>query len=91
MTDAWVKAVWEASLKENVRATSSKFDRYRCPPFLNMFITSTNVPKDERTELKKLIHSNGGVSFHRHLPTLRRSILNYLIIVFADIHGVSGR
>ncbi|XP_012256497.2 DNA topoisomerase 2-binding protein 1-A isoform X1 [Athalia rosae] len=61
MTEEWVTAVWEASLVENVRATSSRFDKYKCPVFMNLVVTSTNLSKRRKEQIEQLIHAHGGV------------------------------
>ncbi|XP_046481485.1 DNA topoisomerase 2-binding protein 1 isoform X1 [Neodiprion pinetum] len=60
MTENWVTAIWEASLVENIRATSSRFDEYKCPVFMNLVVTSTNLSKRKK-EIKQLITDNGGI------------------------------
>lgn len=62
MTEQWVNAVWEASLVENVRATSSRFDEYKCPVFMNLVVTTTNLSKRKKLEIKESISAHGGVS-----------------------------
>ncbi|XP_015595302.1 DNA topoisomerase 2-binding protein 1-A isoform X2 [Cephus cinctus] len=60
-TEHWLDAVWNTNLQQFVKATDSMFDKYKCPVFLNLVITSTNLPRREKDELKKLIDNNGGI------------------------------
>lgn len=58
----WVKAVWDTNIKESISAVDSTFEKFRCPVFLNLVVTSTSLNKREKEDIKKLINSNGGVS-----------------------------
>ncbi|XP_011139690.1 DNA topoisomerase 2-binding protein 1-B isoform X2 [Harpegnathos saltator] len=60
MTKDWVKAIWEANLNEIVKADDKMFDKYKCPVFMNLIATSTNLSKRQKEEVKHLIHSHGG-------------------------------
>lgn len=62
MTKEWVEAVWEANLKQVVNAKDQIFDKYKCPVFMNLIVTSTNLPRRQKEEIKSLIHNHGGVS-----------------------------
>lgn len=62
MTKKWVEAVWEANLKQVVSASDKVFDKYKCPVFMNLIVTSTNLSKRQKEEIKHLIHDHGGVS-----------------------------
>ncbi|XP_012272472.1 DNA topoisomerase 2-binding protein 1-B isoform X3 [Orussus abietinus] len=59
-TVEWVHAVWEANMKEFVSANNSVFDKYKCPVFKNLIVTSTALLKNKKEEIKHLINSNGG-------------------------------
>lgn len=64
MTKEWIDAVWEANLKEErevIKADDQIFDKYRCPVFKNLTVTTTNLSKHQKEELKRLIHDHGGV------------------------------
>ncbi|XP_011691670.1 PREDICTED: DNA topoisomerase 2-binding protein 1 isoform X2 [Wasmannia auropunctata] len=61
MTKEWIKVVWEANLKEMIRADDKSFDKYKCPVFMNLIVTSTNLPKRQKDEIKQLIHEHGGI------------------------------
>jgi hypothetical protein len=62
MKKEWINAVWEANLKEVIKADDNIFDKYKCPVFMNLTVTSTNLPKRQKEEIKRLIHDHGGVS-----------------------------
>ncbi|XP_023248158.1 DNA topoisomerase 2-binding protein 1 [Copidosoma floridanum] len=56
----WVTSVWDTNLKETVLATDPVFDKFKCPVFLNLIVTSTNLNKRQKEDVKKLVNSNGG-------------------------------
>ncbi|TGZ37603.1 DNA topoisomerase 2-binding protein 1 [Temnothorax longispinosus] len=60
MTKEWIEAVWEANLKKVVKADDKIFDKYKCPVFMNLVVTSTNLHKRQKEEIKRLIHDYGG-------------------------------
>ncbi|CAL1689646.1 unnamed protein product [Lasius platythorax] len=60
MTKEWIKAVWEANLKNVIQANDKIFDKYKCPVFMNLIVTSTNLSKRQKEEIKRLIHDHGG-------------------------------
>ncbi|XP_025993748.1 DNA topoisomerase 2-binding protein 1 isoform X2 [Solenopsis invicta] len=60
MTKEWIEAVWKANLKEVIRADDETFDKYKCPVFMNLIVTSTNLHKSQKEEVKRVIHSHGG-------------------------------
>lgn len=62
MSKEWIEAVWEANLKEVIKADDKIFDKYKCPVFMNLIVTSTNLHKRQKEEIKRLIHDHGGVS-----------------------------
>lgn len=72
VTKEWVEAIWETNLKEYVKADDSMFDKYKSPVFLNLVVTSTNLPKRQKEEIKNLINDHGGVEYNfsklLHLP-----------------------
>lgn len=61
MTERWIEAIWEANVKEFVRFDDSRFDQYKCPVFMNLIVTSTNLSKHQKEAAKKAINENGGV------------------------------
>ncbi|XP_069689282.1 DNA topoisomerase 2-binding protein 1-A isoform X2 [Periplaneta americana] len=60
MTEKWVISVWEASCKRNVHASDPEFQEYKCPVFHGLTITCSNLPRQEKEKIKKLINDNGG-------------------------------
>ncbi|XP_011866675.1 PREDICTED: DNA topoisomerase 2-binding protein 1 isoform X2 [Vollenhovia emeryi] len=60
MTKEWIEAVWEINLKEIIKADDKIFDKYKCPVFMNLVVTSTNLHKREKEEIKRSIHGHGG-------------------------------
>ncbi|CAH2099443.1 unnamed protein product [Euphydryas editha] len=61
MSELWVDAVWEASLRLNVNGSSSEFDEYKLPPFANLQVTTSGISKKEKQNIMKLVNENGGV------------------------------
>ncbi|XP_012528474.1 DNA topoisomerase 2-binding protein 1 isoform X2 [Monomorium pharaonis] len=61
MTKEWIEAVWETNLKEIVKADDKIFDKYKCPVFMNLVVTSTNLHKRQKEEVKCLIQNYGGI------------------------------
>lgn len=59
MTQDWVHSVWEASCKRNVHASDPEFQAYKCPVFHGLTITCSNLPRQQKEELRKLINDNG--------------------------------
>lgn len=74
VTKEWVEAIWKTNLKEFVQADDSMFDKYKAPIFLNLIMTSTNIPKRQREEIKNLINNHGGVKY------------NFLKLFYPPIH-----
>ncbi|XP_050451407.1 DNA topoisomerase 2-binding protein 1-A isoform X2 [Cataglyphis hispanica] len=61
MMKEWVEAVWEQNLKKITPANDQIFDKYKCPVFKNLIVTSTNLSKYQKEEIKRLIHNHGGI------------------------------
>lgn len=61
MTDEWVDAVWEESLICNIVATDIKFDKYKCPPFYKLEVTTSGLEGSDREKVAKLIDTNGKI------------------------------
>ncbi|XP_043474546.1 DNA topoisomerase 2-binding protein 1-A isoform X2 [Leptopilina heterotoma] len=74
MTIDWINAIWKENLTKFIQATDSKFDRYKCPVFLNTFITSTDLPRQQKKEISSLVNSNGG-KYMGHLDAMETNIL----------------
>jgi len=62
MTEEWVDAVWEESLICNVVATETKFDKYKCPPFYKLEITTSGLEGKDREKIITLIDANGNIN-----------------------------
>ncbi|XP_016844726.1 DNA topoisomerase 2-binding protein 1-A [Nasonia vitripennis] len=60
VTIDWVESVWITNLKDNIPASDKVYDKYKCPVFLNLIVTSTNLPKHKKEEVKRLVNSHGG-------------------------------
>ncbi|KAI4486795.1 hypothetical protein M0804_006165 [Polistes exclamans] len=60
VTKDWVIAIWEENLNNFIEAKDPIFDKYKCPVFMNLVVTSTNLSKRQKEEIKNLINSNGG-------------------------------
>lgn len=60
VTKEWVEAIWETNLNNFVKADNNIFDKYKASVFLNLVVTSTNLPKRQKEEIKHLINDNGG-------------------------------
>ncbi|XP_071855891.1 mutagen-sensitive 101 [Bombus fervidus] len=61
VTKEWIEAIWEMSLKNFVTPHDKMFDKYKASVFLNLVVTSTNLPKRQKEEIKRLINTNGGI------------------------------
>jgi len=59
MTEEWVDAVWKESLLCNIVATDSMFDKYKCPPFYKLEITTSGLEGKDREKIISLIDANG--------------------------------
>ncbi|CAK9821901.1 DNA topoisomerase 2-binding protein 1-A [Anthophora retusa] len=60
VTKEWVEAIWEENLKDFVKADHAMFDKYKASVFLHLVVTSTNLSKRQKEEIKRLINNNGG-------------------------------
>ncbi|XP_035738544.1 DNA topoisomerase 2-binding protein 1-A-like isoform X1 [Vespa mandarinia] len=60
VTKDWVAAIWEENLNNFIKADDPIFDKYKCPVFMNLIVTSTNLSKRQKEEIKNLINNNGG-------------------------------
>ena len=61
VTKEWVEAIWETNLNNFIKANNNIFDKYKASVFLNLVVTSTNLPKRQKEEIRHLINDNGGV------------------------------
>ncbi|XP_053987839.1 DNA topoisomerase 2-binding protein 1-A isoform X1 [Hylaeus volcanicus] len=60
VTKEWIEAIWETNLKDFVKADDNMFDKYKASVFLNLVVTSSNLPKRQKEEIKQLINNHGG-------------------------------
>lgn len=92
VTKEWVEAVWQANLKNFVKADDSMFSKYKASVFLNLIVTSTNLPKRQKEEIKRLINSNGGVKyiFLNSFFLFFFYPFSSIIVLFLDIYGSFG-
>ncbi|OWF40591.1 DNA topoisomerase 2-binding protein 1-like [Mizuhopecten yessoensis] len=60
MSADWVYKVWEISQTRAVHGLDAGLDEYRCPIFKGLVITVSGLDPQERNDVKKLIHSEGG-------------------------------
>ncbi|XP_023318938.1 DNA topoisomerase 2-binding protein 1-A isoform X3 [Trichogramma pretiosum] len=60
VTQDWVESVWDTNLTSMRPASDAVFDKYKCPVFLNLVVTSTNLNKRDKEDVKRLIITNGG-------------------------------
>ncbi|XP_022821716.1 DNA topoisomerase 2-binding protein 1 [Spodoptera litura] len=60
MAVTWIQAVWEASLQLNISASSSEFLGHRLPPFTNLQVTTSGIPKKDKQLIMKLVNEHGG-------------------------------
>lgn len=63
MTEEWVDAVWEESIIHNIVSTENKFDRYKCPPFYKLHITTSGLETKDREQVMMLIDQNGKIIY----------------------------
>ena len=63
VTKGWVEAIWTENLKDFVEANDSIFDKFKASVFLNLVVTSTNLPRRRKEEIKNLINDHGGVMY----------------------------
>lgn len=59
MTEEWVDAVWEESIIHNIVSTDKMFDKYKCPPFYKLHITTSGLETKDREQVIMLINGNG--------------------------------
>lgn len=59
MTEDWVDAVWEESIVRNINSTEKIFDKYKCPPFYKLNITTSGLEGIDREKVTTLIDANG--------------------------------
>ncbi|KAJ3642726.1 hypothetical protein Zmor_025484 [Zophobas morio] len=78
----WVDAVWEASQTSNIHCDDEQFNKYKCPPFHSLTISSTGFSNVEmRAEIAQTIAKYGGI----FTANLSLSTTDVLIV-----HGDNG-
>uniref|UniRef100_A0A8D8H7M7 DNA topoisomerase 2-binding protein 1-A n=1 Tax=Culex pipiens TaxID=7175 RepID=A0A8D8H7M7_CULPI len=76
MHPAWVRDVWEQSLKKMVYGTDAEFAKHALPIFYSLTITSTGLTLGKRTQIKKLIEENGG----KYIGAFKSELTDILIL-----------
>lgn len=61
MTGDWVQNLWLESCKRNAHASDPEFQAYKCPVFHGLTITCSNLPRQQKEEIRRLIDDNGGI------------------------------
>lgn len=61
MSQTWVEAVWEASLRINISGSSPEFGPHKLPPFANLQVTTSGLSKKDKQMIIKLVNEHGGV------------------------------
>ena len=72
MKESWVHSVWEAMSGKGVeaRATDDQFKSHICPVFHNQVVCISQLSKNEKNSIKKLVEENGKfVSIELHVTT----------------------
>lgn len=77
-THEWIDAVWRASLQDHVFASDEKFDKYKCPPFLNLEVCSSGLSTQETRRIKNSVLKYGG----KYVTSLSASV-NILVVKHA--------
>ncbi|KAG7304558.1 hypothetical protein JYU34_011508 [Plutella xylostella] len=60
MSEAWIEAVWQASLQLNVNGSSPDFVKHKLPPFTNLQVTTSGISKKDKQMIMKLVNEGGG-------------------------------
>jgi len=61
MMDEWVDAVWEESIVRNVVSSDKNFDKFKCPIFYKLEITTSGLEGMDREKIATLVDSNGKI------------------------------
>ncbi|VVC42889.1 Hypothetical protein CINCED_3A021690 [Cinara cedri] len=75
MIDSWVDAVWEESLS-HINIVKEKFDKFKCPPFYKLIMTTSGLDVFDQEEVITLIFSFGGM----YTPQMIKRETHVLII-----------
>ncbi|GFS61654.1 DNA topoisomerase 2-binding protein 1-A [Nephila pilipes] len=60
MIPGWVDDVWENGQQQQLHATDSSYNKYKCPVFKGLVITVSQLSVDERSAIQSIIEGNGG-------------------------------
>lgn len=60
MSESWIDAVWDTSLRLNINGSSSDFEAHILPPFANLQVTTSGISKKDKQMIMKLVNENGG-------------------------------
>lgn len=63
MKAAWIEAVWNENLRDNILATDKKFETCQVPVFYNLKVTTTGLSRREKKEVEDAINKEGGQYF----------------------------
>lgn len=88
MTENWVHNVWLESCKRNAHASDPEFQTYKCPVFHGLTITCSNLPRQQKEEIRKLINDNGEDSRVQFNMTFETEALKAVNIRTLVIWGV---
>ncbi|XP_050524505.1 DNA topoisomerase 2-binding protein 1-B [Daktulosphaira vitifoliae] len=76
MIENWVDAVWEESLERNVVGTESLFDKYKCPTFYNLQVTTSGLDFNDREKISMLVGKYGG----KYTPQMKKGETDVLVV-----------
>lgn len=74
MQSMWIEELWVRNQTEFVAATEDEFKNLRLPIFLNLYICSTQLSKEQNLLIERLVHENGG-TFHYAMKPMDVDIL----------------
>lgn len=60
MSESWIEAVWESSLRLNINGASAEFNEHKLPTFANLQVTTSGISKRDKQMIMKLVNENGG-------------------------------
>ncbi|GFR12558.1 DNA topoisomerase 2-binding protein 1-A [Trichonephila clavata] len=76
MMPSWVEEVWKNGQYQQLHATDSSFNKYKCPVFKGLVITVSQMSVDERSAIQTIIEENGGT----YLAPLKASKTTHLVL-----------
>jgi len=80
MTTQWIHQVWKASSRDLVSAVDPKFSKYKCPAFLGLSVSVSQLNREDKNILRKKIEEHGGV----YQAELQMDVTNMLVCSSAD-------